>query len=166
MFKADELAEGLGAFVADFGGDHLVEKGDFEIFEDGELGDEVEVLEDEAEAGAAKFGEGVVIKLGDVLVIKEVVAGRGAIEAAEDVHEGGFAGAGGAHDGEHLAFVDVHVDATESVDGFDGFGFLVDLEKVDDGGDDGAEVLGVRWGGWFGGGHEARKRKFGMRIAI
>jgi hypothetical protein len=142
VVEADHVAEFAGALAADGGFDALVEEGDFEVFEDGELGDEVKVLEDETEAFAAEFGELVVGELGDVLVVEEVVAAGGAVEAAEDVHEGGLAGAGRAHDGDHVALVDIEGDAGEGADFDGGAGLMVDLGEVSHAGDDGGERCG------------------------
>src|SRR5579871_3792774 len=47
-------------------------------------------------------------------VIKEIVfAGPGAVVHADQVQQSGFAGAGGSHDGDELAFLDVDIHSTQ-----------------------------------------------------
>src|SRR6185437_2112333 len=65
--------------------------------------EQVEELEDEAELVATKLGELLVVERAELHVIDDDRARRGAIEAGEDVHEGGLAGALGAHDGGETA---------------------------------------------------------------
>ena len=74
-------------------------------------GYQVEGLEHEADAVAAQLGERGVFQGGDVGVFDEDVPGGGGVEAGEDVHHRGFAGAGGAHDGGEFAGTeaDAHV---------------------------------------------------------
>ena len=69
------------------------------------------------------------------------MAGCGAIEAAEDVHEGALAGAGCAHDGGVLAFGEIDIDGAEGVNLDVGAGFAVDLGEVLDSGDEGHDGL-------------------------
>ena len=139
---ANRLLSGLseaaasGAAAALGGGDAEVEHRHFEIFDDGELLDEVELLEDEADALRADFGELVVGEVGDVLAAEDVVAGGGLVEAAEDVHEGGFARAGGTHDGGELVGFEVEGGFAEGVDFDVGTGLAVDFGDAIDFGDD------------------------------
>src|SRR5690554_1847276 len=65
----------------------------------GGRGDQVIALKDEAEGAAAQAGQLVAVEPGDVLPLEQIAAGGGLVEAAEQVHQGGFAGAGGTHDG-------------------------------------------------------------------
>jgi len=46
----------------------------------------------------------------------DAVAAGGAVDAGDDVQEGGFAGAGRAHEREELALVDAQVDAVQCGD--------------------------------------------------
>ena len=71
------------------------------------------------------------------------MAGGGTVEAAEDIHEGGFAGTGGAHDDEHVALVDIEVDAIEGAYFDRSTGLAIDLGEVAHTGDDG------EGGGWI-----------------
>ena len=54
---------------------------------------------------------------GDVLAVEEVAAGGGAVQAAEQVHEGGLAGAGRAHHRHELPGLDAERDSAQRVDG-------------------------------------------------
>ena len=97
-------------------GSAAVEEGEFDVFEGGHAGEEIEGLEDEADAAVADVGEGVAGHAGDIFAGEDIAPRGGAIEAAEDVHEGAFAGAGRAADGDHLALFDGERDAIEGVD--------------------------------------------------
>ena len=72
---------------------------------------QVEGLEHETDAVAAQLGQRGVFQGGDVGVFDEDVPGGGGVEAGEDVHHRGLAGAGGTHDGGEFAGTeaDAHV---------------------------------------------------------
>ena len=80
-----------------------VEHRQLDIFERGGAGEEVEALEDEADLAVADGGECVGVEGGDVDAVEAGRAAGRAVEAAEHVHQGGLAGAAGAHDGDELA---------------------------------------------------------------
>ena len=69
-------------------------------------GQEVELLEDEADAPVAHLGQLGLAHAGHVLTGQGVGAGRWRIEAAEDVHQGGLARSRWPDDGHVLALVD------------------------------------------------------------
>ena len=69
----------------------------------GQGGQQVEGLEDEAEAIAAHGGELLVFHAGQVLAGDEGVPGGGGVQAGQAVQKSGLARAGGAHDGHELA---------------------------------------------------------------
>ncbi len=131
----------FGAGGALGGGSAVVDEGQLDVVERGGAGEEVEGLEDEADLLVADAGEFVVVELGDVVAVEPVAALRGGVEAADEVHQRGFAGAGGAHDGDVLVVADAEVDAAESVDLL--VAHLVGLPEIV--GDD--DVSGVRAGG-------------------
>lgn len=84
-----------GESLAGFGfvGHGVEVLGEHDVFERGEVGDKVELLEDEADlvgAEAVEFGGG---HGGDVVAVDFEGSGGGAVEAAEHVDEGGFSGA-------------------------------------------------------------------------
>ena len=97
---------GLGDLAAP-----LVGQRELDVLGDGVLLDQVVRLEDEADVAAADLGEFVVVELGDVAVAEDVLAARGAVEAAEQVEHGALARARRAHDGDVFAGVEVDGDA-------------------------------------------------------
>ncbi|MNN43437.1 hypothetical protein D3C81_1576730 [compost metagenome] len=70
-------------------------------------------LEHETEGLAAQPGQFVAVQLGNVLAGEAVAAGTWAIEAAEDIHQGRLAGAGGADDGDEFAGMHAQADAAQ-----------------------------------------------------
>ena len=91
----------------------LVEQGDVDVLDDGELLDEVVALEDEAQRAPTEGGERVVIHRRHVHAAEEILPGAGPVEAAEDVEKGGLAGTGRAHDGDVFAGHDGEVHAPQ-----------------------------------------------------
>jgi len=118
----------------------------------GGAGEQVEGLEDEADLLVADAGELVIVERGDVVAVEPVAAAGGRVEASDEVHQGGFAGAGGAHDGDVLVVADAQVDAAERVDLL--VAHLVGLPEI--AGDDDLAGEGALGGGssvnfsWFG----------------
>src|SRR5690606_26501770 len=82
----------------------------------GEGGQEVELLEDEADLVAAEFGEGFVAQAGDGGVADGDGAAVGGVESGQAVHERRLARARGAHDGGELAGVELDGDVAERDD--------------------------------------------------
>ena len=76
---------------------------------------QVERLEHEAEARSADLGQLVVAIIGHVHAFQQVVAARGRVETAEQVHERGLARARRAHDGEELPLLDGQRHAAQGV---------------------------------------------------
>ena len=114
--EVDGFEDGLGAGDALGGRGAVVDEGELDVVERGGAGEEVEGLEDEADFLVTDAGEFVVVELGDVMAVEPIAAvGRG-IEAADEVHQRGLAGAGRAHDGDVLVVADADVDAAEGVD--------------------------------------------------
>ena len=114
--EVDGLEDCLGAGDALGGGGAVVDEGQLDVVQRGGAGEQVEGLEDEADFLVADAGELVVVERGDVVAVEPVVALGGRVEAADEVHQRGFAGAGGAHDGDVLVVADAEVDAAEGVD--------------------------------------------------
>src|SRR5258708_7508404 len=88
---------------------------------------------------AADLGEVVVFHLGDVLLAEEVLAGGRPIQAAEQVEQGGLAGAGGTHEGNKVARGKVERHAAQGAD--DDRLQVVVLDQVDH--------AGNRWSGYW-----------------
>ena len=62
-------------------------------------------MKDEADVLIAPVGEPGFGQLGNVLALDGAFAAGGAVNAGDDVEQGGFAGAGWSHEGEELAIV-------------------------------------------------------------
>ena len=78
---------------------------------------QVEGLEDEADFPVADFGQLVVVHLADLDAVQFVVPAGGRVEAADQVHQRGFARAGRPHDGHVFAALDLQRDFAQRVDG-------------------------------------------------
>lgn len=91
---------------------HAVEhRGQRHIVQVAQLRQQLSVLEDEAEVAEAGAGAGGIGKRRDVRVAKADAAVGGREHAGHAVQQRGFAGAGGPHDGNELAWGDVQGDA-------------------------------------------------------
>ena len=137
--EADEGHGGAGAILGGAAGDLVEEEGDADVFDAGEGGDEVELLEDEADVFAAEVGD-LGLGQGMEMVFEDVdFAGIEFHGAGDDAEEGGLAAAGGADDEEEFAHAGVEVDAFEGVGagvaGAEGLGDVADV--------DGEGVLGI-----------------------
>jgi hypothetical protein len=83
----------------------------------GEDRQQVEGLEDEADLVAAQLGQAAVVEAVELDAVEDDGARGRAVEAGEDVHERGLAGARGAHDRGEAAGREVDADAVERADG-------------------------------------------------
>ena len=75
----------------------------------GGAGQQVEGLKDEADLFVADARQLVVRHVADQVAIEVVEALGGRVEAADEVHQRRFAGAGGTHDGDIFAAPDLDV---------------------------------------------------------
>jgi hypothetical protein len=87
--------------------------GELDVLEDVQDRDEVEGLEDEADAPVAQVGEVVEVPVADGLPVEGVGPGGGPVEAADDVEERRLPGAARPHHHRELAGLDVEVHAAE-----------------------------------------------------
>src|SRR5206468_6702092 len=78
--------------------DARVEQRQLDVLDGAGAREQVEALENEAEGAVADGGELGAGEPGDLVPVEQVPTARGAVEAADDVHEGALARAGGAHD--------------------------------------------------------------------
>ena len=108
-----DAVEGLEGFL--LVGHRVVVLGNHDVLEGGEVADEVELLEDEADGTAAHLGEFVGGEVGDVVPVEHDGALGSGVHGTDDVHEGGLAGAGGADDGDPLAARDFQRDVVQGV---------------------------------------------------
>ncbi len=97
-------------------GDAGVHQGHLHILLQGQLGQQVVLLKDEAQHLVADGGQLVFVHLAHVLAVQQIGAGGGHVQAADDVHAGGFAGAGLAHDGHELPLLNLKGDAVRRLD--------------------------------------------------
>ena len=120
--EADAVEEGAGAGFGLLGGEFQdLDGGEGDVFEDAEVGEEVEALEDHAEI-AADLAEGGGAGVGRGLGVKaEAVdgdeAGLEGIEAVQAAEEGGFAAAGGADNDGDLAAIDGEGEGPQDFEG-------------------------------------------------
>ena len=82
-----------------------------------ERGSKIEGLENETDLLVPDLGQLVAIHRGNVFAVKLVMPGAGRIEAAQHVHEGRFAAAARAHDGEIFVAMNLQRHAAQRVHG-------------------------------------------------
>ncbi len=114
--EVDGLEDGFGAGRTLGCGSAVVDERQLDVVERRGAGEEIEGLEDEADFLIANAGELVVVEFGDVVAVEPVAALGGRVEAADEVHQRGFSGAGGAHDRDVFVLTNAEVDAAEGVD--------------------------------------------------
>ena len=95
----------VGAFGLRELGEDAVD-GELDVVEDAEPGEERVILEHQAAVGARPVHG---------LSVEEGLAGGGGLEAGEDGHQGGLAGAGEADDGDELVLFDAEVDVLQDM---------------------------------------------------
>jgi hypothetical protein len=118
MRHADALKRFLHPLAPLLGGHAAIGERQLDVLVHGEIADQVERLEDEADllvADAGAIGEG---EVGDLLLVQPIAAFRRGIEQPEDRQQRRLATAGRAGDRHVLAVADLEVDAGEGV-GFD-----------------------------------------------
>ena len=86
-FQADGFQLFHGPFCPFLAADAGVDQGQGDVVQGGNAGQEVEVLEDEADVLVADDGQFIVAEVGDFLAAELVRARRGPVQAAQDVHE-------------------------------------------------------------------------------
>src|SRR5690606_27642591 len=111
------LQQALGALAAAGAVLAGVDGGNLHVADGVQVAQQVVALEDEAEVFAAQGGQVVRVEPARLAAADAVGAGTWPVEAAEDVHQGRLARAGGADDGDHLALLDAQVDVLEHGDG-------------------------------------------------
>ena len=103
--------------MALLGRNAAIQKRQFHVFQGRRARQEIEPLKDEAQELAPQESALVARELFDVQALEEVLAARGAVERADDVHHRRLARARGAHDRHELALIDREVDVGERVEG-------------------------------------------------
>ena len=110
------MSDSLARSMRCGGGGSVVDERQLDVVQGSGAGEQVEGLEDEADFLVADAGELVVVQFADQLAVEPVLALGRRVEAADEVHERGFAGAGGAHDGHVLVVLDAQGDAAQGLD--------------------------------------------------
>src|SRR5512139_4227941 len=98
-----------------------------DVIERSELGQQVEALEHEADLAVAQGSQLIRRQSADILPVETVTAAAGAIEAAEQIHEGALARARRPHDGDEFALGDAKADPAKRLEHASA-GLLVFLE--------------------------------------
>jgi hypothetical protein len=93
-----------------------IEQRQLDVVECSRTAEQVESLEDEPDLLVANGSQVVLRELGDVSAVELVDAAARPIQAADDVHERGLAGAGGPGDGDELAGLDREGHAAQGAD--------------------------------------------------
>jgi len=106
---ADEELAGAGGRFR-FAQPEDFDRGEGEVAEDGQVGEQVKALEDHADLGAVEGEGGPGSRRRPS---NQIFAGVGGFEEVDAADEGGLAGAGGADDAEDFAGGDVEVDPAE-----------------------------------------------------
>lgn len=110
-----------------------VEERELDVFPRGGAREQVKTLKNETELVIANVGELIALKFGNVDAIEEKSAAGRAIEAAEDVHEGRFAGSARAHEGDEFPRSNLERNAADGVHfDFTGLVSLVDVFQPND----------------------------------
>ncbi len=104
-----------------------------DVFENGEVADQVKALEDEADLAIADAGAIRKRKIRDLGSLERIAAARWCVEQAKDGEQGRFAAARRTRDRHILALANVEVDAGERVRfhfiGQEDLGDAIELEE-------------------------------------
>ena len=111
--EAEAGEQRFGTFFPCFAVRTGVDGGDGDVFPGFEVGKQVVALEDEADVFASERGAFLRAEVGGVFAVDVILASTGAVEAAEDVHQGGFARPRLADDGDHFPRFDFQVEIVE-----------------------------------------------------
>jgi len=87
-----------------------------DVFRRREYGDQVEILEDETEIGAAEAGGGVPVERGDISVKHAQFSGGGMVEAADHVEQRALAAARRTDERDERPALDREIDAVQGRD--------------------------------------------------
>ncbi len=115
--EADQFEGGAGFGQSSAAAMALNQEWDGGILFDAETGDELELLEDEADGGGAAGGAGGSAERMPVFAEDFAVAGGGFEDAGNDGEQCGFAATGRADEHEELALFDFEIDAAQRLDG-------------------------------------------------
>ena len=125
-----EIEEVLGPLLAFLGGEVGEHHGEGDVFDGGQVGEEVAacLLPDEAYFAASVFFDFSSSHAKEVAVADADFACRGGVVSCEDVQQGSFSAAAGADDGDDFSACDDEIESSQRYD-FE-VGDLVYLEEV------------------------------------
>src|SRR5665213_1614219 len=103
--------------LALFLGDVAIRERNLQVLVNGEVIEEVVILEDEPDIFLLEFKTPFFVELVDRLVSELIFTAPRGIVQAQDVQQGGFAGSGRPHDGKKVTFLDFKVYAPQSIIG-------------------------------------------------
>ena len=93
-----------------------------DVLDGRELRQQLVELEDEAHVAVAEVGELLLRERGGVDAVDTYRTAVGTVEGADNLQQGGLAGAAGADDADDLAAVDVEVNAFQYLQGAEALG--------------------------------------------
>ena len=113
--QIDGGKRGLGALNAFVRGRAAIDQGQLHVVQSRGAREQIERLKYEADFFIADAREFVVIEFADQIAVEPVTALGRRVEAADQVHERGLAGARGTHDGNIFAAIDAQVHSAQRV---------------------------------------------------
>jgi hypothetical protein len=126
-FAQADAAKGLGSLMFIRGAVKILREHD--VFNRGEIRDEVKLLKDKADSLSTKTRKARFVETAHVDTVDDGAAVRERIEAAKDIDESGLTGTGRAHDGDPFARFDAEGDAIERADIVESFSQLRDFDE-------------------------------------
>ena len=114
--EIDLLERFFGALQTFFRRSAVVNHGQLHVVQSRGARQQIERLKHEPDFAIANRSELVVVELAHQPSRQPVVSLRRRIQAADQIHERGFSGAGGTHDGDVFAFADHDVHAAQRVE--------------------------------------------------
>jgi hypothetical protein len=107
----------------------LIQQRDADVLYDRVLGQQVVRLKDEPEVPTADPRQVRVVQVGYILGAQKVLPAGAAVEAPEEVQQGGLARPRRTHEGDEVALLDIQRDAGQRGD--EDFVHLVLLDQID-----------------------------------
>ena len=94
-----------------------IEQRQFDVFQGGRARKEMEVLKDKTNLGVAYVRQFFGVQIRHIHSLEQITTVRGAIQAAQDVHQRGFSRAAGPHERDELASFYFQGDIIQGLDG-------------------------------------------------
>ncbi len=109
-----------------------VKHGQFDVFQGGRAGQQVETLEYETQFLVPQARQLPAVQARNGLAVQKIISAGGLVEAAQHVHQRGFARTAGAHDGHKVAPLDFQGDIAHGLQldfaGVIGLGEVAELD--------------------------------------